>query len=48
MVKKMRAYILSISNLSMQEQYQKLDEVFSNWKGDIDQVDDVCVIGVRI
>ena len=48
MVKKMRAYILSISNLSMQEQYQKLDEVFSNWKGDIDQVDDVCVIGVRV
>ena len=48
MVKKMREYILSISNLSMQEQYQKLDEVFSNWKGDIDQVDDVCVIGVRV
>ena len=44
----MRAYILSISNLSMQEQCQKLDEVFSNWKGDMDQVDDVCVIGLRI
>jgi serine phosphatase RsbU (regulator of sigma subunit)/tetratricopeptide (TPR) repeat protein len=48
MVKKMRGYILSISNLSMQEQYQKLDEVFSNWKGEIEQVDDVCIIGVKI
>jgi serine phosphatase RsbU (regulator of sigma subunit)/Tfp pilus assembly protein PilF len=48
MIKKMREYVLSISHLPMQEQHQKLDEVFSNWKGDIEQVDDVCVIGVRI
>ena len=48
MIKKMREYVLSISHLSMQEQYQKLDEVFSNWKGDLEQVDDVCVIGVKI
>ena len=48
MVKKMREYVLSISHLPMQEQYQKLDEVFSKWKGELEQVDDVCVIGVRI
>ena len=48
MVKKMREYVLSISHLPMQEQHQKLDEVFSDWKGDLEQVDDVCVIGVRI
>ncbi|MDB4533878.1 SpoIIE family protein phosphatase [Vicingaceae bacterium] len=48
MIKKMREYVLSISHLSMQEQHQKLEEVFSNWKGDVEQVDDVCVIGVRI
>ena len=48
MVKKMREYVLSISHLPMQEQYQKLDEVFSNWKGELEQVDDVCVIGVKI
>ncbi len=48
MLKKMREYVLSISHLSMQEQYQKIDETFSKWKGDLEQIDDVCVIGVRI
>jgi tetratricopeptide (TPR) repeat protein len=48
MIKKMREYVLSISHLPMHEQHQKLDETFSNWKGDLEQVDDVCVIGVRV
>ena len=48
MVKKMREYVLSISHLSMKEQHTRVSEVFSNWKGDTEQVDDVCVIGVRV
>jgi len=48
MVKKMRQYVLSISSLPMTEQHQKISDTFSNWKGDIEQVDDVCVIGIRI
>ena|GEM_PF-1498619 len=48
MVKKMREYVLSISNLSMADQYEGIVEAFTNWKGEIEQVDDVCVIGVRI
>jgi len=48
MVKKMREYVLSISHLSMKEQHTRISEVFSNWKGDTEQVDDVCVIGVRV
>jgi serine phosphatase RsbU (regulator of sigma subunit) len=48
MVKKMREYILSISHISLDEQHQKITEVFANWKGSLDQVDDVCVIGMRI
>jgi ligand-binding sensor domain-containing protein/serine phosphatase RsbU (regulator of sigma subunit) len=48
MVKNLREYVLSISHLPMQEQYQKFKETFTNWKGDIEQVDDVCVIGVKI
>jgi ligand-binding sensor domain-containing protein/serine phosphatase RsbU (regulator of sigma subunit) len=48
MIKKMREYVLSISHLSMAEQQQEIKETFTNWKGDFEQVDDVCVIGVRI
>ena len=48
MVKKMREYVLSISHLSLEEQHQKIKEAFTNWKGNIEQVDDVCVIGVKI
>lgn len=33
---------------SMEEQKQHLDDLFENWKGDLEQLDDVCVIGVRV
>lgn len=48
MVKKMREYIVSISNLPMTQQHQELEETFFNWKGKIEQVDDICVIGILI
>ena len=48
MIKRMREYVLSISHLTMQEQYKKIDEVFMDWKGEMEQVDDVCVIGIKI
>jgi tetratricopeptide (TPR) repeat protein len=48
MVKKMREYVLSISTLPMEVQLQKISDTFSTWKGDIEQIDDVCVIGVKI
>ena len=41
----MREFVLSISHLSMQEQHQKIKEVFTDWKGGHEQVDDVCIIG---
>ena len=48
MVKKMREYFLSISNLSLVEQHQKIEDTFANWKGDMEQIDDVCIIGIKI
>ena len=32
----------------MEEQKQKLNVTFENWRGEIEQIDDVCVIGVRV
>ena len=48
MVKKMREYFLSISHLTMQEQHQEIKDTFNSWKGDLEQIDDVCVIGVKV
>ena len=32
----------------MEEQHKILIDAFENWRGDLEQVDDVCIIGVRI
>jgi serine phosphatase RsbU (regulator of sigma subunit)/tetratricopeptide (TPR) repeat protein len=48
MVKKMRKFVLSISHLPLVEQHEKIKDTFNNWKGDFEQTDDVCVIGIKI
>lgn len=47
-VSRLKELILAIQHYSMQEQHQLLIDNFNNWRGDIEQIDDVCVIGVRI
>lgn len=37
----------SNAQLNCTFQKEKLEETFSNWKGDLEQIDDVCVIGIR-
>jgi hypothetical protein len=32
----------------MVEQRVLIDEAFETWRGNLEQIDDVCVIGVRI
>jgi tetratricopeptide (TPR) repeat protein len=46
--KPFKELLLSIQDKSMDEQKQVIEETFISWKGDLEQVDDVCVIGVRI
>jgi serine phosphatase RsbU (regulator of sigma subunit) len=43
-----RDLLLSIQEKSMEEQRAIIDETFETWKGPLEQIDDVCVIGVRI
>ncbi len=45
---KMKKFVLSLQNQSMQEQLVSFDKEFNSWKGNRDQIDDVCVMGVRI
>jgi len=45
--KRFKEELLKIAALPMQEQYNYLDQFFTNWKGSAEQIDDVLVIGVR-
>ncbi|MCF8276902.1 MAG: SpoIIE family protein phosphatase [Flavobacteriales bacterium] len=44
----MRKKILEISSLPMELQKTELEKYLIEWQGSYDQVDDICVIGVRI
>lgn len=46
--KPFKQLLTDIHQKPMNEQRQILDSRFSEWQGEIEQVDDVCVIGVRI
>ena len=48
MIGKFKKFLLSISKLPVEEQNSALENEFSNWKSSYEQVDDVCVMGVRI
>jgi len=46
--KQLEELIFMNSNNSMEEQKQKLHESFEAWRGKLEQVDDVCVIGLQL
>jgi serine phosphatase RsbU (regulator of sigma subunit)/Tfp pilus assembly protein PilF len=45
--KKLEDFLLSNSNEPVQQQKKSLEMEFAQWKGNLEQVDDVCVIGIR-
>jgi ligand-binding sensor domain-containing protein len=46
--KNFKYLLLSIQEHPMYEQRKILEDEFNDWKGELNQVDDVCVIGVRL
>lgn len=40
--------LIELNSMMMKDQAAALDKAFEEWRGDLEQVDDVCVIGVRI
>ncbi len=40
--------LLTIHSESMDRQKELIEQAFEQWKGDLEQLDDVCVIGVRV
>lgn len=45
---KLKELLLSIQSEEMERQKEIINTTFENWKSDVDQVDDVCIIGIRI
>ncbi len=46
--KAFKKLLLSIQDKTMEQQKIIIDETFENWRGNLEQIDDVCVIGVRV
>lgn len=46
--KPFKLFFMSISGKQMKDQEKALEKEFNEWKRDYEQVDDVCVIGVRV
>ncbi|MEO6305427.1 MAG: tetratricopeptide repeat protein [Bacteroidia bacterium] len=46
--KKLKEILLANITRSMDEQQLELETTFNKWKGDLEQIDDVCVIGMKI
>ena len=47
-VKPMKRMLIENAHLSMNEQKDLLAETFEAWKGNLEQVDDVCIIGIKV
>ena len=41
-------FLLSISKENTEKQSKLIENEFERWKGDFEQIDDVCVMGVRV
>ena len=48
MQKRFKTFLNSIKNNTCDEQGELIDQEYNNWRGDTEQIDDVCIIGVRI
>jgi serine phosphatase RsbU (regulator of sigma subunit) len=48
MSKKLRELLVTNAQLPMNEQKQLLEKIFEDWVGSFEQVDDVCIIGIRV
>jgi serine phosphatase RsbU (regulator of sigma subunit) len=40
--------LVSTQELALNEQFSKLSATLNDWKGDLEQVDDICIIGIRL
>jgi serine phosphatase RsbU (regulator of sigma subunit)/Tfp pilus assembly protein PilF len=46
--KQLQAMLVENSERPVQEQYELIDNTFENWKGSLEQIDDILLIGIKI
>ena len=46
--KPFKKLLLKIAHLKLSSQHQVLDKEFINWKNDLEQIDDICIMGIKI
>ena len=46
--KQLETLLLNINNKPLSQQESELKNVFNKWKGELEQVDDVCIIGIKL
>ncbi len=46
--KQFREWLLEIHQMPMKVQKEILEQKYENWKGNNEQTDDVCVVGLKI
>ncbi|MFI5203590.1 MAG: hypothetical protein ACHQF2_03750, partial [Flavobacteriales bacterium] len=44
----LKKVLIENNHAGLSSMNSKLNSVFENWKGTLEQIDDVCVIGIRI
>ena len=47
-MKNLKNLLIKVCNLPIKEQKIELEKEFNNWKGELEQLDDVCLIGLKI
>ena len=48
MYKQLKELLISMSDLSMNEQKEKISESLNSWIGELEQVDDITIIGIKV
>ena len=46
--KKLKSLFNEIFGLNCQAQLNTMEHVFSDWKGELEQIDDICIMGIKI
>jgi len=47
-LKRLKEALLQVHTLPIEEQKDALKRIFENWKGNTPQIDDICIIGIKI